>query len=121
MKRLGLLFVAIAVSVSLALAADVSGAWTAQTPSMDGSTNTTTFDLRADGKRLAGTVKMTSGSYPILDGTVDGDTIRFHITVNVGRSVKFVHTGVVAGDEIRFTRELEGMGRRSTFVAKRSR
>ena len=120
MKRLGLVFLLIVATVGMARAADVTGRWTAQTPSMGGGTATATFQFRVDGKTLSGTVTMSSGKYPIKDGTVDGDTVRFYVTVAMGRDVKFVHTGTVAGEEIRFTRELEGMGRRSTFVAKRS-
>ena len=102
-------------------AADVTGTWTAQTPSRSGGTEPTTFELRADGQKLTGRVRTSGRDYPIQDGTVDGDMVRFHFTVNIGREVKFLHTGTVAGDEIRFTRELEGLGRRSTFVARRAR
>lgn len=116
---LTLAFAAI-ISATL-VAADLSGTWSAQTPAMDGGTSTTTFEFQVADKTLTGTVKMSSGDYAIQDGVVDGETIRFSITVNMGRDVKFVHTGIVSGDEIRFTRELQGMGRRATFVATRSR
>ena len=121
MKRFALLALVAATSVRLAFAADVSGRWTAQTPARGGGTDTTTFEFRVDGKRLTGVVKMAGRDYPIKEGAIEGETVRFHITVDIGREIKFVHTGAVAGEEIRFTRELEGIGRKSTFVAKRAR
>jgi hypothetical protein len=121
MKRLALLVFLIVLGVHVALAADVTGTWTAQTPARNGGTDTTTFQFRVDGKALAGTVRMAGNDYAIKEGTTDGETVRFHVTVNIGREVKFVHTGTVAGEEIRFVRELQGLGRKSTFVAKRSK
>jgi hypothetical protein len=121
MKPFALLALVAAISVRLVFAADVSGRWTAQTPARGGGTDTTTFDFRVDGKRLTGVVKMAGRDYPIKEGAIEAETVRFHITVNIGREIKFVHTGAVAGEEIRFTRELEGIGRKSTFVARRTR
>jgi hypothetical protein len=120
MQRRRLVTLLVIAIVGLVHAADVTGTWTAQTPSRTGGTDTTIFELRADGKRLTGRVRTAGRDYPIQDGTIDGDALRFHITVNIGRDVRFLHTGTVAGDEIRFTRELEGLGRRSTFVARRA-
>ena len=121
MKRLALLGLLIVLGVHVALAADVTGTWTAQTPARNGGNDTTTFQFRVDGKTLAGTVRMAGNDYAIKEGTTDGETIRFHVTVNIGREVRFVHTGTVAGEEIRFVREIQGLGRKSTFVARRSR
>ena len=121
MKRLALFALVIVLVEHVALAADISGRWTAQTPARGGGTDTTTFEFRVDGKTLAGTVRMAGRDYTIKGGTIDGETVRFHVTVNIGREVKFVHTGTVAGEEIRFVREIEGLGVKSTFVAKRSK
>ena len=121
LKQFALLALVVATTVHLAFAADVSGRWTAQTPARGGGTDTTTFEFRVDGKRLTGVVKTAGRDYPIKEGAIEGETVRFHITVNIGREMKFVHTGAVAGEEIRFTRELEGMGLKSDFVAKRIR
>jgi hypothetical protein len=121
MKWLALLALVVATSARPALAADVSGRWTAQTPARGGGTDTTTFEFRVDGKSLTGVVTMAGRDYPIKEGAIEGETVRFHVTVNIGREVKFVHTGTIAGEEIRFTRELEGMGRKSSFVARRTK
>ena len=121
MKRIALLALVAAMSVRLAFAADVGGRWTAQTPARGGGTDTTTFEFRVEGKRLTGVVRMAGTDYPIREGTAEGETVRFHITINIGREVKFVHTGAVAGEESRCTRELEGMGRKSAFVATRTK
>ena len=102
-------------------AADVSGTWMAQTPARGGGTETTTFQLRAEGTTLTGSVKMPLAEYKIHDGKVEGDRLRFAITVNMGLEVRFLYSGTLKGDEIAFTREIERLGRKSTFVATRAR
>jgi hypothetical protein len=120
MERRHLLTVVLLLAAAGPLhAGDVTGTWTAQTPSRGGGMETTTFEFRVDGKKLSGTVKVSGRTYPIREGTIDGDSLRFHFSVNVGREVNFVHTGKVVGEEIRFAREMQGMGLRTTFVAKR--
>ena len=121
MKRPAVIALVVILGIHVAVAADISGRWTAQTPARGGGTDTTSFEFRVDRKALTGTVTMAGRDYPIKEGTVDDETVRFHVSVNIGREVKFVHTGTVAGEEIRFVREIEGMGRKSTFVAKRSK
>jgi hypothetical protein len=95
------------------------GKWTGEAPGMDGSPAKTTFEFQVDGDKLKGNVILASGtSYPIEDGTIAGDEIRFHITVKMGRDTKLVYTAKVEGDEIKFTREMEGTGRKVEFTAK---
>jgi hypothetical protein len=121
MKRPSLIALVVILGSHVAVAADISGKWMAQTPARGGGTDTTTFEFRVDGKALSGTVRMAGKDYAIKDGTTDGETVRFHVSINMGREVKFVHTGTVAAEEIRFVRELEGLGVKSAFVAKRSK
>lgn len=101
-------------------AADISGKWTAETPSRDGKPEPSTFDLTVSGETVTGTVTMAATEYAIKDGTLRGNDLRFHVVVNMGRDVKFLYAGTVSGDEIGFVREIEGMGRKATFVAKRA-
>ena len=105
-----------------ALAADVTGKWTAQVPGRGGQTREATFNFKVDGSTLTGTVSGRNGDMPIADGKVDGDNISFTQTFEFnGNSMKFTYAGKVSGDEIKFTRTREGgEGQAQEFTAKRA-
>jgi hypothetical protein len=107
------LFTAIAlmgVFVLGASAADVTGKYVAETKGRRGP-QTITFDLKADGAALTGTVSRGQNPAKIEDGKVDGDTITFTTTMTMGdNTMKMKYTGKVAGDSIEFTSEMEGGG-----------
>src|SRR6266571_1996762 len=104
--RLALLSCALAVA---AFAADVTGKWTAEVPGRGGNTQTTTFTLKASGAKLDGTVANQRGENPIADGKVDGDNISFTQALSTPNGdFKVMYKGVVKGDTIEFTREVEG-------------
>jgi len=104
-----------------ALAADVTGKWTAQIPSRRGQARETTFTFKVDGNALTGTVSGFRGEMPISDGKIDGDQISFSQTLEFnGNSFKLLYTGTVSGDEIKLTRTREGgEGQPQQFTAKR--
>jgi hypothetical protein len=106
----------------IASAADVTGKWTAEIPGRGGATATTTFNLKADGATLTGTVNGgRGGEQPISEGKVDGDNISFVQALSFnGNDVKISYKGVVKGDSIEFTREVGGRGGPATFTAKRA-
>jgi hypothetical protein len=110
-------------AVGLALAANVDGKWVAQVPGQGGNTREVTFNFKAEGDKLTGTMSGRQGQpdVQIADGTVKGDDISFTQTFNAqGNTVKLVYKGKVSGDEIKFTRTVEGMDRPpSEFTAKR--
>jgi len=105
-----------------ALAADISGKWTAQVPGRGGQTREQTFNLKADGSTLTGTVSGRGGDMPIAEGKIDGDTISFTQTMEVqGNTMKFLYKGTVSGDEIKFSRTRDGgEGQAQEFTAKRA-
>jgi hypothetical protein len=105
-----------------ALAADVTGKWTAQVPGRGGQTRQQTFNLKADGNTVTGTVSGRGGDMPIAEGKIDGDTITFSQTMEFnGNSMKFVYKGTVSGDEIKFTRQRDGGDQPpQEFTAKRA-
>jgi len=120
----GLLFGLLSV---VALAADVSGKWTAQVPGRGGQTRELTFTFKVDGNTLTGTVSGPRGDSEISDGKIDGDTISFTQTMEFnGNTMKILYKGTVSGDEIKFTRTREGgfQGRKgggpTEFTAKRA-
>jgi autotransporter translocation and assembly factor TamB len=105
-----------------ALAADVTGKWTAQVPGRGGQTREQTFNFKVDGGALTGTVSGRGGDMPIAEGKIDGDTISFSQTMEFnGNSMKLVYKGTVSGDEIKFTRQRDGGDQPpQEFTAKRA-
>ena len=105
----------------VAMAADVTGKWTAQVPARGGETRETTFTLKADGDKLTGSMTGFQGNeIPIADGKIAGDTVSFTTTIERGgNTIKQTYTGKVAGDEIQFKRE-GGQGQPREFTAKRA-
>ncbi len=107
--------------VLAAWAADISGQWVAEIPGRQGQAQTTTFNFKADGEKLTGTIATPRGENPISDGKIAGDDVSFTQTLEFGgNQMKFVYKGKVAGNEIKFTRQREGgEGQAREFTAKR--
>ena len=122
--RLALLTCILAMA---AWAADATGKWTAQMPGRNGDTREITFDLKADGANLTGSVSGQAGSTEISDGKIDGDNVSFDVVREFnGNQVKMHYTGKIDGDQIQFKVEREGGqgrqggGRGREFTAKRA-
>jgi autotransporter translocation and assembly factor TamB len=108
--------------VGVSWAADVTGKWTAQVPGRGGQTRETTFNFKAEGDKLTGTMSSQQGEVPISDGTVKGDDIAFSVKISGGGGdIKINFKGKVAGDEIKFTRTREGADQGQEFTAKRAK
>lgn len=107
--------------ITMAWAANVDGKWVAQVPGQGGQTREVTFNFKADGAKLTGTVSGRQGDTPISDGTIKGDDISFTQTFEMqGNSIKLIYTGKVSGDEIKMTRKREGSDQPGAeFTAKR--
>ena len=102
-------------------AADVNGKWVAQVPGRDGQTREVTFNFKADGDQLTGSITTPRGETAISEGKISGDEISFAQVMEFGgNQVKLLYKGKVAGDEIKFTREREGGGTAREFTARRA-
>ena len=117
-----LLFVCLFASA--AWAADPSGQWIAQIPGRDGNPMETTFNLKASGEKLTGTMANQFGEREISDGKVNGDDVNFNVKIEFnGNEFMFIYKGKMSGNEIKFTRERKGgdFGGPATveFTAKR--
>ncbi len=121
--RFGLLCFLMALASALALAADISGKWTAEMQGRGGQTMTTTCEFKVDGDKLTGTVTGgRGGPVEISDGKISGDDISFAVVREFGgNSIKQMYTGKVSGDEIKFKVEVEGReGSGREFTAKKA-
>ncbi len=114
-------FALLAASVFTLAAADASGKWTAETQGRNGATMTNTFDLKASGAMLTGTMTNQRGETALTDGKIDGDNITFTVVMKMGDNERRLNfKGVMSGDTIKFTRSMEGNDRVQEFTAKRS-
>ncbi|MGA2250811.1 hypothetical protein [Terracidiphilus sp.] len=89
MKRILLLFSVCAVLFTTVAAratfaaTDISGTWTGDIATPDGSSITLTYTFKVDGAKLTGTVQGPQGDPIILDnGKVDGDKLSFDVSFN---------------------------------------
>jgi hypothetical protein len=111
-------------------AANVDGKWQATVTTPRGESQVT-FDFKANGETLTGTVTNPMGESEIQEGKISGDDVSFKQVFERGdRKITFVYTGKVKGSEIEFTRKAEGFGgggggggrgpgRETTFTAKK--
>jgi len=112
---LSVLLLALAVP---ALAADISGQWTATFNTQVGEQHYV-FTFKVDGEKLTGTAKSDNGNVTIENGTVKGDDVSFVENLDYqGQKLVITYTGKVSGDEIKFTRDVGGFGKEE-LVAKR--
>ena len=100
-------------------AAEVSGKWKAQVPGRNG-TRDTTFEFKAAGSAVTGTMSVEGQSVALADGKLSGDTLSFTVALDRGGNmIKYTYTGNIAGNEIQYKRE-SGQGQPREFTAKRA-
>ena|SRR5580692_6346719 len=110
-----------AVLAMTASAADVAGKWVGQMPTRNGDTREATFNLKADGDKLTGTMSGPGGDIEIKDGKVSGNDISFKVPLEFnGNSFVLIFKGTISGDQIKFTRGREGAEQTQEFTAKRA-
>jgi hypothetical protein len=93
----------LALTAATALAADVTGSWSADSTGPDGSIYPLTFTFKQDGAKLTGTVQGPQGDpIEISNGKVDGNNVSFQVSFN---GLTITHAGTVndAGDEIKLS------------------
>jgi hypothetical protein len=104
-----------------AFAAGVDGKWKATYETPDGQKRESTFDLKADGATLNGTVTSPRGESKIQDGKVDGDNVSFNVVRNFnGQDFKIGYKGKIEGDDMKLTVSF-GEDRTFDMVAKREK
>jgi hypothetical protein len=108
MKMLKLMLAGCLATMTM-MAADVTGKWTAEMPGRDGTPQTVTMNLKADGATLTGTVSGRRGDTDISAGKVDGMNVMFDVVRQYGDNKMTTHyMGTLDGDTIHFTIKSEG-------------
>jgi hypothetical protein len=126
--RISARLTAIAMGVVLgalpALAADLTGKWTAEFDTQVGPQKYT-FQLAVDGEKVTGKALFErmgqKGEADLQEGRLVGDQVSFVETFEaMGSPVRIEYTGTVKGDEIAFTRKV-GEFATEQFVARRAK
>jgi len=98
MRRALLALVMTVGMASVALASDVTGKWVGNVDTPNGPLEVT-YELKADGETLTGTVASAMGSLPINNGKIVGDTLTFDVDLE-GAKINCEAKVNTAGDEI---------------------
>ena len=115
----------VAVTAAATFAADVTGTWTAEFDTQVG-VQKYVFTFKAEGEKLTGTADaermgQKQAQVPLEAGSLKGDQISFIEKLNFdGNALTVTYTGTVAGDEIKFSRNV-GDFATETFVARRKK
>jgi hypothetical protein len=122
--KLGALGIGVFVLASLLLAQNaVDGKWAGEVQGGRGPQQIT-VTLKADGGTLTGSIAGgRGGEVAIKEGTISGTTLKFKST-QTGRNgeINMSWSGTVKGDEIAFTRTVEGgQGQSQEFTLKRQK
>jgi hypothetical protein len=93
--------------------ANVSGVWEVSVTGASGKASQT-ISLKQDGAKITGTFKgpRQSGN---IDGTVDGNNIKFHVTARIPLD----YLGTVSGDAMKGT--MSGRGQNGDWTAQRAK
>jgi len=99
----------------------VTGKWSGDISTPDGSSIALTLNLKADGAKVTGTVTGPTGDVEIADGKMDGETLQFVLNVDAGgQQISFKCSGTLkSADELNI--KMDGGGDLAfEFTAKRS-
>jgi hypothetical protein len=110
------------LAAATVFAADVTGTWTASFETQVGTQNYT-YTFKVEGGKLTGTTKsnLSETPSPITNGVVNGDDISFTENLNYqGMEFQIPYKGKISGDEIKFTRTVVE-GTPEDLVAKRAK
>ncbi len=122
LKRGLTLLVLLTAMAAFALAADITGVWTATFDTQIGA-QPYTFTLKQSGTKLTGKAAnaFAKAETEISEGTVKGDDISFIENLNYeGMPLRIVYKGKIAGDEIKLTRNVAEIAD-ETATAKKSK
>ena len=103
-----------------AMAADITGRWTAQFESQIGQQNYT-YELKAEGNKITGKATSGRGEAAISEGSINGDDVSFvEIRKFQDQEIRIEYKGKVSGDEMKLTRKVGDFGS-TDIVAKRAK
>jgi hypothetical protein len=120
MKRIRTLAGLSLVLATLLYSADATGKWKGILDA-GGETHDLTFDLKASGDTLTGTVSgLMAQASEVKDGKIEGNTVSFWAMAEYqGQPIKLLWKGQVSESEIQFTMGLDDGSWSTDFVVKK--
>ena len=111
----------LAATARAAMAADITGKWSASFDTQIGQQNYTYEFVVKDGV-LTGKAKSDNGETVLQNGKVEGDTVTFVENLSFqGMDIRIQYTGkITSADEIKFTRQVADFATEQ-LVAKRAK
>jgi hypothetical protein len=116
-----LVLLVLAASAGSAMAADITGKWTASFDTQIGVQNYT-YEFAVKDGVLTGKAKSENGETALQNGKVEGDTVTFVENLQFqGMDIRIEYKGkITSADEIKFTRQV-GDFATEQLVAKRAK
>ena len=114
-------FAVLAATMTLAaLGADVTGKWKGQMAGRDGNMRDVSFDFKAAGTELTGSMSGVRGDVAISNGKIDGANVKFTVMLEMnGNSFKMNYEGTVDGAELKMKMSNERSPRAVEFLLKK--
>ena len=121
LTRLGVLTVALLAMTAISgFAADIDGKWKGQLPGRDGNMREISFDFKANGTNLNGSMQGFRGDVPISDGKIENGAIQFKVALNMGGSAMVMnYQGILSGSELKMKMASENSPRSVEFQLKK--
>jgi hypothetical protein len=117
MRRVLLALVMTIGMAATAFAADVTGKWVGNVETPNGPIELT-YEFKAEGEALTGTVASAMGSLPLNKGKVAGEVITYEVTIEGAGTITHEAKMNAAGDEL--TIKATGEWGTSEYVVKRA-
>src|SRR6266849_5964774 len=99
----------------------LTGNWAVRTPNADGTFRTTYFNLKQEGSRITGTIRVTQFFYHITESTGGPDGFTITGSMMDGKSErKVLYEGKLVGDELHVSTRRRPTDKPTEMVAKRA-
>jgi len=129
-SRIGILVIIIGITLSFLLAAlasarqspePLTGNWAVRTPNNDGTFRTTYLNLKQEGSKITGTIRVTQFYYRITDNTGGPEGFVLNASMMDGKSERKVqYEGKLVGDELHISTRRRPQDNPTQMVAVRA-
>ena len=121
LTRLGILTAALLLLTAVSgYAADIDGKWKGQLPGRDGTMREISFDFKANGTSLSGSMQGFRGEVPISEGKIENGAIQFKVALTMGGSAMVMnYQGILSGSELKMKMASENSPRSVEFQLKK--
>ena len=103
-------------------AADVTGNWVVESPRNDGTVQKSYFNLKQEGDRISGSIRVTQFYYTIAESSGNSDSFTITGTMKDGKNERHVvYEGKLVGDELHLSTRRRPDAPLTELVAHRTR